>query len=123
MTTATLHVTGGPAAGTTITVEAEPLLIGRAAGSESAGALGDDPELSREHARISVSDGVLVIEDLGSRNGTFVNGKRIEASTELQAGDRIKVGSYDADVRAARPGPDGGPAEEAGSGGRRVGRP
>ena len=93
MTTATLHVTGGPAAGTTIAVEAEPLLIGRAAGSESAGALGDDPELSREHARISVSDGVLVIEDLGSRNGTFVNDKRIEASTELQDGDRIKLGS------------------------------
>jgi uncharacterized membrane protein YdfJ with MMPL/SSD domain len=86
-------VAAGPAAGTTITVETEPLLIGRVTGSEGGGALGDDPELSREHARISVVDGTLVIEDLGSSNGTFVNGTRIEAPTPLHSGDRIKVGT------------------------------
>jgi RND superfamily putative drug exporter len=91
--TATLHVAAGPAAGTTIALEHEPLLIGRATGPDSVGALGGDPELSREHARISVGDGTLLIEDLGSSNGTFVNGRRIKAPTELHSGDQIKVGA------------------------------
>jgi uncharacterized membrane protein YdfJ with MMPL/SSD domain len=93
MPTATLHVTAGPAAGSIIAVENEPLLIGRATGPNGVGALGGDPELSREHARISVASGTSIIEDLGSTNGTFVNGKRIEAPTELRSGDRIKVGT------------------------------
>jgi RND superfamily putative drug exporter len=90
---ATLRVESGPAAGTIIAVETEPLLIGRAAGPDDVGALGDDPELSREHARISVADGTLVVEDLGSTNGTSVNGERIKGPTELRSGDRIRVGT------------------------------
>jgi uncharacterized membrane protein YdfJ with MMPL/SSD domain len=86
-------VTAGPAAGSAIGVEEEPLLIGRAAGPGSAGALGADPELSREHARVSIVDGRPVVEDLGSKNGTFVNGRRIDGPTELRPGDQIKVGT------------------------------
>src|SRR5207248_672732 len=91
--TATLHVEAGPAAGSSVAVENEPLLIGRGPGRDSVGALGGDPELSREHARISVANGAWIVEDLGSTNGTFVNGKRIGAPTELRSGDRIKVGT------------------------------
>ena len=47
---------------------------------------------SRQHARILVSDGGAVIEDLGSKNGTYVNGRRLEGSVSLAAGDRIVIG-------------------------------
>ncbi len=93
MPTATLHVAAGPAAGSIIPLEAEPLEIGRETGPDSAGALGGDPELSRKHARISIEGGVLTIEDLASSNGTFVNDARIQEPTVLRSGDRIKVGT------------------------------
>jgi DNA-binding winged helix-turn-helix (wHTH) protein len=47
---------------------------------------------SRRHARIVVSSGNAVIEDLGSRNGTKVNDAVIEGPVELKNGDRIRVG-------------------------------
>ena len=49
--------------------------------------------VSRRHARILVADGVATIEDLGSRNGTHVNGERIEKPTKLGNGDKIKIGA------------------------------
>lgn len=51
-----------------------------------------DEKISRKHAKISTHGGRVVIEDLASRNGTFVNGVRIR-SVELQEGDQIVVGS------------------------------
>jgi serine phosphatase RsbU (regulator of sigma subunit)/pSer/pThr/pTyr-binding forkhead associated (FHA) protein len=52
-----------------------------------------DKMLSRQHARIvRDSNGGLSVEDLGSRNGTFVNGDRLTAITPLKPGDRITVG-------------------------------
>jgi pSer/pThr/pTyr-binding forkhead associated (FHA) protein/tRNA A-37 threonylcarbamoyl transferase component Bud32 len=69
----------------------DEFMIGRADSGE--GRLGDDPELSRRHARIARgAGGALVIEDLGSANGTFVNGERIGAPQELKVGDSIRVG-------------------------------
>lgn len=52
-----------------------------------------DEKISRKHAKISTHGGRIVIEDLASRNGTFVNGVRISTSIELQEGDQIVVGS------------------------------
>src|SRR5258707_15802986 len=51
-----------------------------------------DEKISRKHAKISTHGGRVMIEDLASRNGTFVNGVRIR-SMELQEGDQIVVGS------------------------------
>jgi pSer/pThr/pTyr-binding forkhead associated (FHA) protein len=48
---------------------------------------------SKRHARIVVSETEVVIEDLGSVGGTFVNGKRIAKKTALKAGDRILIGA------------------------------
>ncbi|HEY8131359.1 MAG TPA: FHA domain-containing protein [Thermoanaerobaculia bacterium] len=48
--------------------------------------------VSRQHARIRLDSSGPSIEDLQSRNGTFVNGKRIEAPTALQNGDNIEIG-------------------------------
>ena len=50
-----------------------------------------EPTVSGKHARISVVGGRYIIEDLGSTNGTYVNGKRIQ-STEIAHGDAFKFG-------------------------------
>ena len=50
-----------------------------------------DTKMSRVHCELSVSGGIAIITDLGSMNGTYVNGKRI-ASTALKNGNRIQVG-------------------------------
>jgi adenylate cyclase len=47
---------------------------------------------SRRHARIVVDDRGAVLEDLGSKNGTRVNGTRVGASVLLAPGDRIEIG-------------------------------
>lgn len=52
----------------------------------------DDLEVSRRHAIIRVVDGAITVEDLGSRNGTKVNGARIDGPTSLTVGDLIEVG-------------------------------
>lgn len=52
----------------------------------------DSGRVSREHARIDVGAEAVTIEDLGSKNGTFVNGQRITAPTMLNDGDEISVG-------------------------------
>ena len=65
------------------------VIIGRA--GHSTVDLRDD-SVSRLHARVQHDGEALIIEDLGSRNGTFVNGVRIAAPTRLQGGDKIHVG-------------------------------
>jgi pSer/pThr/pTyr-binding forkhead associated (FHA) protein len=86
-----LQVTEGKERGKRLAVEAE-LLIGRAAPEEE-GKLGDDPEISRRHARVyRGADGMLTVEDLGSANGTFVNGDQISAPRPLLPGDVVRVG-------------------------------
>jgi pSer/pThr/pTyr-binding forkhead associated (FHA) protein len=92
-----LRVIEGKSRGANLEVERE-LLIGRAAPDER-GRLGDDPELSRAHARAARSaDGALEIQDLGSSNGTFVNGERIEETRELRPGDVVRVGQTELQV-------------------------
>lgn len=53
----------------------------------------DSPRVSRRHARIIVSGGKASIEDLGSKNGTIVSGRRIDGPTPLEGGDQIELGS------------------------------
>ncbi len=86
-----LRVIEGGDEGKRLRVDAD-LVIGRTARAE-AGRLGGDPEISRVHARISRSeDGGLIVEDLGSANGTFVNGQRISTPTTLELGDSLRMG-------------------------------
>src|SRR3954470_16376290 len=84
-----MRATGGNAAGIVITVTDE-FLIGRQAPGD--GKLGDDIEISRRHARITREpDGRFVIEDLGSTNGTFVNGERV-TTRALSPHDVLEMG-------------------------------
>lgn len=48
--------------------------------------------VSRVHCRFSVADQVLAVEDLGSTNGTYVNGRKILGAQTLAGGDLVKVG-------------------------------
>lgn len=58
----------------------------------------NDPLASRVHCRLSASGRQLVVEDLGSTNGTFVNGSRAE-TVGLEGGDRLRVGRSEFIVR------------------------
>jgi len=51
------------------------------------------PSLSRAHARLRFAGGRVTIEDLGSRNGTFVNDRPVTGVVDLRSGDRFQVGS------------------------------
>jgi hypothetical protein len=83
-------VVDGPSSGREILVDGE-VAIGRE--ETGVGNLGHDPELSRRHARFRRLDsGGIEVEDLGSTNGTFVNGERIDAPRLLAPGDTIKLG-------------------------------
>jgi pSer/pThr/pTyr-binding forkhead associated (FHA) protein len=52
----------------------------------------EDPEVSRRHAVLRRSDGSVIVEDLDSTNGTFVNGERIRSPIAVGPGDQIRVG-------------------------------
>lgn len=94
---ARLEVVAGRAIGMWILIDDE-LLIGRHA--EGAGRLADDEEISRSHARLSLDrTGFCAIEDLGSTNGTYVNGLRITGPETLSEGDTIEVGATTLVVR------------------------
>jgi pSer/pThr/pTyr-binding forkhead associated (FHA) protein len=55
----------------------------------------DDPMVSRKHAALRVYAGSAMIEDLGSRNGVYLNGVRIDRPEPLHDGDQIRIGSQD----------------------------
>jgi pSer/pThr/pTyr-binding forkhead associated (FHA) protein len=85
--TAVLVVTQGPLAGQRLELEGE-LVIGR----QGVAVTIEDSELSRRHAAVRLIEGGFEVEDQGSLNGTFVNGRRIDARTRLVGGDSIKLG-------------------------------
>jgi len=65
-------------------------VLGRA---DDARVLIDVARVSRRHARVVVGDGKAVLEDLGSRNGTFLRGQRLTQPSELNDGDEICIGT------------------------------
>lgn len=95
-----LIVASGKSAGRAIAVKRSPLLIGRA---EECDVRPLSEDVSRRHCAIHVGPADAWAEDLGSRNGTFVNGVRIAARTKLSDGDLIRVGSLELKVSCAKP--------------------
>ncbi len=71
------------------------LSVGRQTGSDI---VLPDSLVSRTHARITVSDGRLFIEDVGSRCGTYVNDARITGMTPVQVGDHVRIGNFRIEV-------------------------
>jgi pSer/pThr/pTyr-binding forkhead associated (FHA) protein len=62
----------------------------------------EDDQVSRRHARVAAQDDLAVVEDLGSTNGTYVNGQPIEGPRALRPGDRIRVGLTVLQLRTAQ---------------------
>jgi len=85
----------GPTAGMRHTVA-----VGVTIGREGCEITLADPEVSRRHARIGSLDDALAIEDLGSANGTYVNGRKLSGVAELKDGDAVKMGNSSLRVEA-----------------------
>jgi DNA-binding winged helix-turn-helix (wHTH) protein len=60
----------------------------------------DSPSVSRRHARIFVSGADVTIEDLASKNGTFVGDRQVSAVTRISDGETIRIGSVELSLRA-----------------------
>jgi pSer/pThr/pTyr-binding forkhead associated (FHA) protein len=59
----------------------------------------DDPYASEFHLRLVSQENGMMLHDLGSTNGTYVNGRRVSAPTELKRGDTIQVGKTVMEIR------------------------
>lgn len=86
---ASLVVRQGAGVGMTFSITGEEIILGR---EEGLGISIRDPEVSRRHARVSWQSGDYYVEDLGSTNGTFLNGTRVTSPQPLRAGDAIGIG-------------------------------
>ena len=79
----------GPTPGAIFALEGDQLTIGRDSTSDVSI---NDAEVSRRHARLTFQGGKYVLEDLGSTNGTFVNGQRLAGPRVLKAGEIVSFG-------------------------------
>ena len=87
---ATLTIKSGPKAGRVIDLTDRELVIGRI---DPAELVIDDSEVSRRHARLNCREDRYFIEDLGSVNGTILNGEKITGKHMLTDGDEIRIGT------------------------------
>ena len=84
-----LKILRGAAAGKVVTIRGPRFYIGR---SEECNLRANSDAISRRHCAIMVTETDVRIRDLGSRNGTFLNGERIEGEQKMQMGDQLRVG-------------------------------
>jgi predicted component of type VI protein secretion system len=100
-----LEIVEGSGAGKQVPLEGV-VEVGREPGMQLL--LDEDSQVSRRHARISAQGGSVVVEDLGSTNGTYVNDQPISTPRSLKPGDKVRVGLTVIELRtrqqvAARP--------------------
>jgi len=106
---AKLVVASGKSAGRSIALKHGKLLIGRAEECDIR-PLGE--EVSRRHCAVVEEAGSVTVEDLKSRNGTYVNGVKIAAKVTVADGDIVRVGPLELKVSCAAPAPAAAPAAE-----------
>mgnify|MGYP000166418669 CR=1 FL=1 len=98
-----LIVTSGKNAGKEIPIRGPRLFIGRA---KDCHVRPHSDTVSSHHCVIVAQNGTAIVRDLGSHNGTFVNGSRVGSRFELHHGDRIGVGPLEFEVRFEAAGGD-----------------
>jgi serine phosphatase RsbU (regulator of sigma subunit) len=86
-----LAVVAGDKPGQRVRLGNQPLVIGR---TEPADWILNDGEISRTHCRVYMAMDAVIVVDLESSNGTFIEGKRIAEGTELPIGARIQIGTH-----------------------------
>ncbi len=91
-----LVVTEGGLSGTRIGLTGAPVLIGRA--NDSTLVLTDD-YASTHHARISLQDGMWIVEDLGSTNGTYLGQRKLDGPAPLEVGVPLRIGTTVLELR------------------------
>src|SRR5512147_2666647 len=84
-----LIMRSGPTPGAAFALEGDQMTIGRDSTNEI---VINDAEVSRRHARLTFQGGKYVLEDLGSTNGTFVNGQRLAGPRVLKPGEVVSFG-------------------------------
>ena len=87
---AVFRVTCGRIAGHVIPLEGLPMVFGR---SRDADVVFDDASVSRRHAELVEREGQYVLRDLGSMNGLYVNGQRVDEAV-LRHGDELRLGRF-----------------------------
>ncbi|MGI8574227.1 MAG: FHA domain-containing protein [Egibacteraceae bacterium] len=89
-----LVVTGdGPQIGQNLPIDGDEMVVGR---REASDLVLMDPHVSSAHARLRRAKGAVLIEDLGSTNGTFVNDEPLVGSQALRHGDTVRFGTVEA---------------------------
>jgi hypothetical protein len=91
-----LLVTAGDLMGTRISLTGAPVLIGRA--NDSTLVLTDDYASTR-HARISLQDGMWLVEDLGSTNGTYLGQRKLDGPVPMEPGVPLRIGKTVLELR------------------------
>ena len=91
-----LVVTAGSLEGTRIGLTGAPVLIGRA--NDSTLVLTDDYASTR-HARITLQDGMWVVEDLGSTNGTYLGQRKLDGPLPMEVGVPLRIGKTVLELR------------------------
>ena len=86
-----LVATEGPLKGARYPVGGDGLAVGR---EESCEVVIADPNVSRIHARLVMHNAALWVQDAGSRNGVFVNDKRVVRHCQLSPGDAMVIGAH-----------------------------
>lgn len=115
-----LKVLRGASAGKEIGVRGPKFFIGRA---KECHLRANSDAISRRHCAIVVGDDLVTIQDLGSRNGTQVNGTSVEKPTAIKIGDQLRVGPLEFLVTYMKPASKAAPVKAAVSDGPSSARP
>lgn len=86
----------GPRTGEHVVIDESGLTLGRSADNQL---VIEDDDVSRFHAALQYDNGSLWLRDVGSRNGVYVNDKRLGGHKDLRAGDVVRMGNTEFEVR------------------------
>lgn len=95
-----LIVNRGKSAGKEIVIPTPVFLIGR---GEDCHLRPKSDAISRRHCELSIEENAVWVKDLGSRNGTLVNGEKIADRVELQSGDVVRIGKLEFQLKVVKP--------------------